>query len=393
MENNRSLKVLMLSTDRNIPILGSAVSERMKEYGALVGELHIVLLSDSSHKLKETKLSDNVWVYPTNSSFKVFRPRDAAKLGKKIVFEKKFVRGESLITTQDPFECGWAGLKIKKKWRIPLEVQLHTDPFSPYFSGFLNIVRKHLAKKVLPKADGVRVVSESLKSLLLTTYLSRAKSRDSLLPTAINVLPIFVEREKIENVPILFDLHSRFSWRFVLLTVSRLTEEKNLPLALETLALIKQKFPDTGLVIVGAGPEEKSLKSKVKSLKLENNVAFEGWQENLASYYKTANVFVQTSFFEGYGLSLVEAGLSGLPVVTTSVGLALELENGKEAYICPLGKAEYFAGAILDLLENNQKRQNLAVNMKNFLNNHLLSKEEYLNQLKNNWEGTASKVD
>ena len=139
MKNNRSLKVLMLSTDRNIPILGSAVSERMKEYGALVEELHIVLLSDSSHKLKETKLSDNVWVYPTNSSFKVFRPRDAAKLGKKIVFEKKFVRGESLITTQDPFECGWAGLKIKKKWRIPLEVQLHTDPFSPYFSGFLNI--------------------------------------------------------------------------------------------------------------------------------------------------------------------------------------------------------------------------------------------------------------
>src|SRR3989338_2759630 len=162
--NTSELKVLMISSDRKILESGSSVSERMKEYGTLVGELHIVLLSDSSHGFKEAQLSKNVWVYPTNSFINFLRPLDAAHMGKKIVFDNKFVRGQSVITTQDPFECGYAGMKIKRKWRIPLEVQLHTNPFSPYFKCFQNTVRKFFAKKVLRHADGVRVVATNLKS-------------------------------------------------------------------------------------------------------------------------------------------------------------------------------------------------------------------------------------
>ena len=82
MEND--LKVLMISSDRNILVPGSVVSERMKEYGALVEELHIVLLSDAQHGLKDKQLSKNVWVYPTNSISRFLRPRDAVKLGKKL---------------------------------------------------------------------------------------------------------------------------------------------------------------------------------------------------------------------------------------------------------------------------------------------------------------------
>src|ERR1700733_5264360 len=95
------LKVLMISSDRNILVSGSAVSERMKEYGELVEELHIVLLSDASHGLTDSSLSSKVKVYPTGSSLKFLRPFGAAKLGKKIILEKKFVRGRSVITAQD----------------------------------------------------------------------------------------------------------------------------------------------------------------------------------------------------------------------------------------------------------------------------------------------------
>src|SRR3989344_1516262 len=156
----KSLKILSISSDRKIFEVGSAVSERMKEYGALVGELHIVVLSKGSLGLKEKQVAPNVWAYPTNSSTRWLYVRDASILGKKIIFDKKFVRGESLITTQDPFECGLAGLNIKNKWRLPLEVQLHTDPFSPYFNGALNIIRKFIARGVLKHADGVRVVTQ-----------------------------------------------------------------------------------------------------------------------------------------------------------------------------------------------------------------------------------------
>jgi len=378
----KSLKILMISSDRKVLEKGSAVSVRMRGYGELVKELHIILLSDTSHGLKTAQLKENVWVYPTNSSIKYLRPIDAARIGKKIIFEKKFIRGQAVITAQDPFECGWVGLKVKKKWRLPLEVQLHTDPFSFHFSGLLNNLRKKMVKRVLSSADNVRVVSERLGSSIL-----------GINPHAkISVLPIYVDRKRIEEGHIAFDLRTRYGWHFTILGVSRLTKEKNLGLALEVLALVKKKFPITGLVIVGSGPEERSLKIKVKKLELEGFVEFAGWQDNLASYYKTANVFIQTSLFEGYGLSLVEAGFSGLPVVTTPVGIAKELENGKDAYIYPHDRPDLFAAGIIDLIENNIKREDLIINMKRTLESQLLSKDDYMAKIKANWEDIAKQV-
>lgn len=370
----------MLSSDRNVLTPKSAVSERMKEYGALVEELHIVLLSNRSHGLKEAQIGKNVWVYPTNSATSFLRPIDAARLGKRLVYEKKFVRGKSVITA-DSLECGWAGVRIKNKWRLPLEVQVHNNPFSPYFNGFQNRVRKFFAKNIFRKADSIRVVTADLKSELL-----------ALTQASISILPIYVDRERIENGKVSFDLHARYPWHFILLSVSRLSPEKNLPLVLEALALVREKFPDTGLVIVGSGREEGRLKALVRKLNLLGAVEFVGWQDELASYYKTANAFIQTSFFEGYGLSLVEAGLSGLPVVTTPVGVAQELQDGKDLYLCPVGRAEVFAARIVELIESNQKRDNLRLNLKRTLEDKLISKEEYLKRLGDNWADTARKI-
>ncbi len=371
----------MLSSDRNIFTSGSAVSMRMKEYGALVEELHIVILSDASHRLSDFQLTKNVWVYATGSATSIFRPLDAAKLGQKIVFDKKFVRGQSLVTA-DSFEGGWAAMKVKAKWRIPFELQIHTDPFSPYFSGFQNAVRKFFARGILRQADSVRVVSAGVAEKL---KIEHPKLK-------INILPIYVDRERIEAGRISFDLHARYGWHFVILVVARLEAEKNVALALETLALVRRRFRDTGLVIVGGGSEEGKLRSLAKKLKLEGAVEFAGWQEDMASFYRTANLFLQSSHFEGFGMALVEAGLSGLPVVTTPVGLAAELENGKDAYLCADNDAPAFAGAVMDLIENNFKRENLRMNLKRTLESKLMGKEEYLRELKANWEECAKRV-
>ncbi|MFZ2484924.1 MAG: glycosyltransferase [Minisyncoccia bacterium] len=360
-----SIKVLSIGSDRKLFEEGSAVSERIKEYGNLAEELHIVVFALKSLGLKEKQLAPNVWIYPTNSSSRWSYVRDASELGKRLVVEKKFVRGLSVITTQDPFESGLAGLRVKNKWRLPLEVQLHTDPNSPYFTGFLNRIRKIIAKRVLANADSVRDVK---------------------------TLPIYVDKEKIENGQITFDLHTRYPWRFILLTVSRLAPEKNIGLALRALALVRARFPDTGLVIVGSGPEEGKLKALARELKLEGGVEFAGWQDNLASFYKTANAFMQTSFFEGYGLALVEAGLSGLPVITTPVGIATELENEKDAYIYPANRPDLFANGVIDLIENNQKREGLRTNMKSTLDKKLISKVDYMAQIKANWEKTSQRI-
>lgn len=379
------LKVLMISTDRNIFTEGSDVSERMKEYGTLVDELHIVVMSDSSHDLKEKQLAKNIWVYPTSSIFKFLRPYSAAQIGKKIVFDRKFVRGKSVITAQDPFECGIAGLEIKKRWRLPLEVQLHTDPFSPYFGGFLNKARKRIARNVLRNADSFRAVSRSLAE--------RVQREFKIHENRLSVLPIYIDIKKIEERNISFDLHARYGWQFVLLVVARLTTEKNVAQAIRILKRIREFFPDTGLVIVGEGPERRNLEDLARNLGVSASVSFVGWQEDTASYYRTANLFIQTSRFEGYGLALVEAGLSGLPVITTPVGIAEELENGKDAVICPHDDDEYMFRAVYDLIENNSQRELLRAQLRHTLESKLLSKDEYLMRLKENWERVAGYIN
>jgi glycosyltransferase involved in cell wall biosynthesis len=380
-----NLKILMISSDRNILIPDSSVGERMKEYASQIGELHIVLFSKKNQNLKSIKLGENLWVYPTNSIIRWLYPFDASRIGKKIIFDQKFVRGKSMITTQDPFESGWAGLKIKKKWRLPLEVQLHTDPFSPYFYGLINSIRKILANKVIKHADRIRVVTHSLGDRIATTY--------GIDHTKISVLPIFIDKERILNGQVNFDLRARFGWQFTLLTVARLTPEKNLSFAINILKKVLEKYQSVGLVIVGSGPMEETLKKQAEKMGIKDKVIFEGWKEDLTSYYHTANAYLQTSKFEGYGLSLIEAGLSGLPVVTTPVGIAQELENGHDAYVCPEGDINYFRDAICDLIENNQARESLRINLKNTLNSKLLSKEEYLKQLVLGWENTAMKIE
>lgn len=379
-----NLKVLMISSDKNILTPGSAVSLRMKEYATLVGELHIVLLSKTKDSLSETQLDNNLFVYPTNSMTRWLYPFDASSLGKKIVFEKGFVRGKSLITTQDPFESGWVGLSIKNKWRLPLEVQLHTDPFSNQFYGALNSIRKVIAKRVLKKADHFRVVTHTLAQKINEVYGVEA--------TKISVLPIFVDQGRTTNGELAFDLHGKYPWHFILLTVARLTPEKNLPFALEILKKVHARFQTAGLVIVGSGPMEETLKKQARKMGIENRVAFEGWQEKLYSYYHTSNAYLQTSKFEGYGLSLIEAGLSGLPIVTTPVGVAQEFENGKELYLCADGDIDSFANAIYDLIENNRSRETLKTNMLSALKERLLTKEEYLKQLQTNWLNVSEMI-
>ena len=106
--------------------------------------------------------------------------------------------------------------------------------------------------------------------------------------------------------------------------VSRLEPEKQINLAIKALADLMIKSGNIGLVIVGAGSEERNLVSLVSELKLSNYVKFEGWQENIATYYKTADLFLVTSRYEGYGLTIIEAKACGLPIVSTNVGVARE---------------------------------------------------------------------
>lgn len=272
------MKLLMISNDKKILNPQSNVAKRQVEYAKKYEEVHILLRGPK----KEISLSQNLWVYSRLWRYNLGR----------FLIEK---RGLTHITCQDPFENGLIGVLLKKRTNVFLELQLHTDLDAQ------NWFRRFLAKYNLAFADHVRVVSNRLKEQV-SRYVDKTK---------IEVRPIFVDIEKIKNAPKI--PHEKKT----LLCISRLEPEKQVHMAIKAMRSIK----DAELKIVGDGSQRKKLEKLAEGLP----VTFYGWTEETIPFYKSADIFINTSKYEGYGMTLVEAQAAGLKILSTDVGVAREV--------------------------------------------------------------------
>lgn len=370
--------VINMSTDRKIFKKDSSVRQRMVDYGNLFEELHIVIFSLKKNGFQNEKISSNVFIYPTNSVNHFFYIFDGIKIGKRILSGLKNKK-EIVISTQDPFETGIVGAWFAKKFKIPFQIQIHTDFLNPFFitGSFLNRIRVFIAKFLLPRADGIRVVSSRISSSI--------KTKGYKLKTIPIVLPIYVDIEKIKNTPITVNLQKKYpQFDFIILMASRLEKEKNIPLVLKAFSEVIKKYPKTGLIIVGSGSFQQFLKLKVKSCGLEASVIFEPWINDLVSYYKTADLFLLSSNYEGYGLSLIEAAISECPIISTDVGLIGEIITKQEAGICAVGDQFCFTQEIIKTIENRELIKKRAFFVATQVMSKLIkNKSEYLKQYYN----------
>lgn len=294
------VKVLMLSTDRKILDEGSGVRARMQFLGEAFDELHIIILGTKGEKQKFSNLT----LYPM-SRFNAFFFR---------------LTNIDVVSSQDPFESSLIAKRIARKIGAKLNIQIHTDFLSPYFkkSSVKNFIRFFIAKNVLRGECSIRVVSDRIKNSLISIL--------NIKDDKISVLPVFIDAEKFSKAAVSVDLQAKYpQFEKIVLMASRLTKEKDIPSALLAFKKLLMQFPHTGLVIVGEGPELPRLKLKVENLQIEASVIFEPWSNNLSTYFKTVDAFLNTSLYEGYGMTLVEARLAGIPVVSTDVGIAREI--------------------------------------------------------------------
>ncbi|OGZ98088.1 MAG: hypothetical protein A3D41_03135 [Candidatus Sungbacteria bacterium RIFCSPHIGHO2_02_FULL_41_12b] len=430
------MKIIMLSIDKSILRDGSEAQERMKEYGSIAEELHIIVYTDTG--FKERKISENAWVYPTNTVFKLFYFFNAYRIAKRIIHNSSFIIHNSLITSQDAF-TNIVAFFLKKKFGLSLQAQIHTDFLSPFFKSesWKNYIRYLLYPRTIKKADCVRVVSERIKS----SIVSILKIYDS----KISVLPIFIDAEKIKKTPVTYNLHKKYPEHdFIVLMASRLTREKNIETACLAFGEVVKVHSKSLLVIVGEGPLKKTLKEKYENLGknvrkpsfpslrprategsvagsnpktayLEiasvaslprndvlgqsskySNIIFEDAvsYEMLVSYYKTADLFLLTSNYEGYGRTIIEALASGLPVFSTDVGIASEvIKDGKTGKILPVGiSPKNLASELIKVFSEDDLYNNMKQNVNDFASFFSMpSKEEYLLKMKAGFESCAKK--
>jgi glycosyltransferase involved in cell wall biosynthesis len=108
----------------------------------------------------------------------------------------------------------------------------------------------------------------------------------------------------------------------ILVSTSRLARQKGVDVAVRALAELP---PETVLVVLGEGPERQSLVTLARALGVEARLFLPGRVPDVAAWLRRASVYVQPARWEGFGLAVLEAMVSGLPVVATNVSSLPEL--------------------------------------------------------------------
>lgn len=210
------------------------------------------------------------------------------------------------------------------------------------------------SRKFYDKYDHVVAVCEELKRLLSDSGYVDSSS----LVTIYDIIEEDAIREKS-----LDSVESGDFRNWTIVTVARLAPEKNIGLAIDAAAILKDKGVEFTWIIVGGGDDEAGLRHRTETLGLTDCVTFVGARDNPYKYMKKADIYVQTSRNEGYGLTIAEARILGRPVVSTNFPMIYDQiehgHNGLIADMTPVSVAEN----IMKLISDESLRKSIEKNL------------------------------
>lgn len=198
------------------------------------------------------------------------------------------------------------------------------------------------------KAEKIIAVSEPIAHRLksfMPKYADKVIAINNLLDVE------SVKQKSMESADVQFD-----NTQINIVSCGRLSREKGMHIALDACAKLKERgLTNFSWYFIGGGREEANLQQQIDNLQIGDCAFLLGQKDNPFPYMRQADLFVQTSLFESYGLSLAEAMILGLPVVSTRTDGAVALSrNGELGLLCDIDPVSV-ADAVASLLEAPEK--------------------------------------
>lgn len=148
--------------------------------------------------------------------------------------------------------------------------------------------------------------------------------------------------------------------KFVITSVGRLSTQKGFDLAIEAAHILKQRGKSFMWIIVGEGPERPVLESLIARYDLKNEVILHGLDNNPYTYLAMADLYVQSSRYEGFATTLSEAVLIKKPIVSTLFsGVDQQVIEGKNGLLASFDPKD-LADKIQYVMEHEDVRQAFA---------------------------------
>ena len=251
--------------------------------------------------------------------FFAFKDRRIAYRGFSTALEIARQYQLDIIHTQTEFSLGLLGVWIAKELRIPVVHTYHTqyEDYVRYIAKGMVIrpsMVKYIVRGFMSDLDGVICPSEIVYDLLMK-YKVKVEKR--VIPTGIELAKF--ERPEItaENIADLREKLGISNQETMLLSLSRVSYEKNIQAVLAALPAVLEENPDVKLVVAGDGPYLSDLKAQAKRLNITDAVIFTGMiaPSETALYYKAADFFISASTSETQGLTYLESLASGTPII------------------------------------------------------------------------------
>ena len=216
--------------------------------------------------------------------------------------------------------------------------------------------KRKLVNPLLSNFDGAIVaVSDDLRQYMVESRFPRERVSVIHNGIAIGPLPGPADRHRARAALGIADDVMLFA------TVARLDPVKDFGTLLEAFAPIRDVVPKAQLLVVGDGPEREALAARAARPDLAGAVHFAGMRNDARQLLPAADVYVNSSIFEGVSITILEAMAAGVPVLATAVGGTPEvLAHGGAGVLVPARNAGRLADAGIALSRDPAARTRLA---------------------------------
>ena len=303
-------------------------NELAKKFKTLDYRLRI--FSSSDEQISASKNGDTFEILkiskPTFNSYKF-----AKKVHKYIEYNKISVK---LFVVGDPWESYWSAYFLNRflNKKIPIQIQLHGDIADPEWRmiNYRNRFRYSLARLSLPKASGVRAVSNYQAENIVNAFGIK-REKIVVIPVPINILgkSVTLKSERPKTIGLIGRIHQdRGIWEFIKL-----------------VTILNSSSKDFKVVVLGDGPSKDKFLPKLESVVTKRRITYLGQlpESEIRKAWRRIGVLVSMAPVESYGRVIRESLIAGVPVwATTSAGVKDLIDYCKkgEVKILDLSKSD-----------------------------------------------------
>lgn len=271
-----------------------------------------------------------------------------------------------IIHLHHPFVLSLPAIMYAAKLKIPKVLTIHTqyERYAYYVSPIPHVITNEAIRRIIfnlsDKVDIITTPSQSMKDLI-GNY--KIKKEVAVIPNAIDI-DLFREKDEQEIALLRKELQISPD-DIVILYLGRVSLEKNIDKIIKALAIIRDKKIDNfKFIVVGDGTAVKQLNSLADSLGLTEKVKFVGAieREKVRHYYQIGDIFSFSSTSETFGMVIIEALASGLPVLAVKAPGAVDIITDGLDGILVEDDVYQFAEQLENLIKNRELRQELSSN-------------------------------